>query len=76
MKVYDELLDFLTSGPTLDEIIAFELSPATQKRARYLMKRSAEGRLTDAEQQELQEFNRIDDFMDKVKIRARRRLQG
>ncbi|GAB4519985.1 MAG: hypothetical protein OHK0046_29660 [Anaerolineae bacterium] len=74
MKIYEEVLDFLTSGPTLEQIIAFELSPAARKRARHLMQRSAHNLLTEDEREELREFQRMDYFLDRMRVRAQRRL--
>lgn len=74
ISAYDEILDFVTSGPTLEAIVAFEHSPQTLERVRYLEAGEAEDGLDDAERFELREFRRATEFMEQLKIRARRRL--
>ena len=71
---YSEFVRFLTSGPSKEEIVAFTASKETRLRVRYLMNAKRAGMLTPSEQAELDEFQRIEDFMRQLKIRARRRL--
>ncbi len=71
---HDEMLDFLTSGPSLDEIMAFEHSEETLRRVRYLMDSIEKEMLTTDEGAELEEFVKANRFMDMLKVRARRRL--
>ena len=58
--IYREILDFLASQPTPDEIVAFRPTPEMQARLMTLLDRSRAGRLTPAEQAELDEFERIE----------------
>ena len=58
--IYREILDFLASQPTPDEILAFRPTPEMQARLRTLLDRSHAGQLTPAEQAELDEFERIE----------------
>ncbi len=71
---YDEMLDFLTSGPSLDEIMDFEHSEKTLSRVRYLMDSIEKETLTTDEGAELEEFVKANRFMDMLKVRAQRRL--
>jgi hypothetical protein len=72
---YEELLDFMTSGPTLEQIIKFEHSPATLERVAYLMTAESTGEIKPEEKEELREFQKAAYFVDQLKIRAQRRLQ-
>jgi len=74
MPAYDEILDFVTSAPKLEQIIAYEHSNETIERVEYLKQAEEQGALTEDEQDELQEFRRASDFMEQLKLRARRRL--
>ena len=72
---YDEILDFITSGPSLEEIAAFELSEQTASRVHNLLEKQSNGQITPAEEDELEEFARAEHLIEKLKIRAQRRLE-
>jgi hypothetical protein len=73
-SVYDEILDFLLSNPSSEQIIAMRPSNAMQERMTYLLDTNREGHLTPDERSELDEFMRIEHFVRMLKIRARERL--
>jgi hypothetical protein len=73
---YDEILDFVTSAPSLMEIVNFTHSFATQERVTYLLMAEERGALSHDEAHELHEFQKAAYFVDQLKIRAHRRLQG
>lgn len=58
--IYREILDFLASQPTPEEILAFRPTPEMLARLTLLLERSHSGLLTPAEQAELDEFERIE----------------
>ncbi|HEX2905673.1 MAG TPA: hypothetical protein VHO69_02350 [Phototrophicaceae bacterium] len=62
-RAYDELLDFLTSSPTPEQIVTFTPSQPTCSRLKHLLLRKREGTLTPEEHAELDEFNRVEDMM-------------
>lgn len=72
----DEILDFLSSTPTPEQIIVFRPSPTLQARASYLLDRNRNDALTAEETAELEEFSRLNHFMSLLKIRARTRLSS
>ncbi len=72
--LFDEVLDFLASTPTPEQIITFQPSAVLQHRLNQLIERNHHGHLTAAEQAELDEFSRLNHFMSMLKIRARKRL--
>ena len=73
-SAYDEILDFVTSSPTLEEIIAFQHSTETLDRVSYLRHMDAGGTGTQEEKHELREFEKAAYFIDQLKVRAQRRL--
>ena len=77
MAVYalDEILDFVTSAPTLHQIMQFTYSEQTLNRVAYLTDAEVSGLITAQELDELREFERAAHFMDELKIRAERRIR-
>jgi len=73
-RVYDEILDFLLSNPSSEQIAAMRPSSLMQERMTYLLDTNREGHLTPDERNELDEFVRIEHFARMLKIRARERL--
>ena len=72
--LFDEILDFLASTPTPEQIIAFKPSAALQSRLRDLLDDNQRGILNAEGQAELDDFSRMNHFMSMLKIRARKRL--
>lgn len=72
----DEIYDFLTSSPTLEQIIDFHISEPAQLRTRYLLEVNREGVLTPEENTELDDIETLEHFMIMLKIRARMKLTG
>jgi hypothetical protein len=69
-SITNEVLDFLVSGPTPEQIIAFHASDAAQDRLRVLLDANRNGSLTVEEKAELDEMSRTDHFFTLVKARA------
>lgn len=72
--MYVELLEFLTSSPSLEEIINYQHAPATLARVRFLAQARRLGTINLDEKSELDEFYRANEFLEKLQVRARRRL--
>lgn len=70
--VYQEVIDFLASGPTPKQIIAFKISPAAQERLEELLDKNREEGLTQAECAELDVYELVHNAMILLKARARR----
>ena len=70
----DEILDFVTSSPSLEEIVSFNYSDSTLERVSYLSEQDAVSALTPDEQAELREFKHAAYVMEQLKLRAQRRL--
>lgn len=74
MSAYEEILDLITSSPTLEQIVTFELSETAYARVQYLEEREQANLLSKGEQSELRDFQRAADFMNQLIVRAQRRL--
>ena len=73
---YEEILDFVTSAPTLRQIVEFTHSEATRERVKFLLSEEESGFLMPSEREELREFQKAVYFIDQLKIRAKRRLEA
>ena len=74
MKCYDEVIDFIASGPSLNAVASFRLSDAVNQRAELLVQREKSGDLTGVEKSELDHYLELEHIMRLAKIRARQRL--
>lgn len=74
--VYEEMMDFLASGPTPEQIIAHKVSRSLQRRLESLLDKQREAGLTEEETAELNAFDQVNDVMSSLKLRARRALRS
>ena len=72
--LFDEILDFLASGRTVEEILAFQPSETLKERSHYLLEKNRQDLLSAEERQELEDFRRMNHFVNMLKIRARQKL--
>lgn len=72
--LFDEILEFLASTPTPEQIIAFKPSNELNQRLHDLLDRNANNSLTAEEKSELDEFMRMDHLLKMLKIKARQKL--
>ncbi|MFZ4814531.1 MAG: hypothetical protein ACOYL5_08350 [Phototrophicaceae bacterium] len=70
----DEVLDFLAASPSAEQILSYTPPQNLQDRLETLLEKNREQGLTLGEEEELNEFVRLDRFMSRLKIKARRRL--
>lgn len=70
--VYEEMMDFLASGPTPEQIIAHKASRQLQTRLEALLDKNREEGLTEEETNELTAFEQANDVLSSLKLRARR----
>jgi hypothetical protein len=75
-QAYDEILDFLAGGTTAQSIAAFRPSDQAQARVRELIDRRSEGNILPAEDEELEEYLRLEHLMIMAKARAQLRLKS
>jgi hypothetical protein len=75
-QAYDEILDFLAAGTTAESIANFRPSEKAQARVRELIERRSEAIITASEEEELEEYLRLEHLMIMAKARAQIRLQS
>jgi hypothetical protein len=68
--VYSEVIDFLSSNPTTEQIVAFKISEAAQDRLEELLYKNREEELTAEEQAELDTYGHLNHLMIRLKARA------
>lgn len=72
----EEVLNFLADAPTAEQILAFKPSEALAQRSAYLFERNRESQLTSEEKAELDEFLRLNHFVNMLKIRTRQKADA
>lgn len=70
----DEIMDFLLSAPTPDQVIALRPSPEAQERLRYLLDGNRNESLNDTERAELETYLQVEHFVRRLKIRAQEKM--
>lgn len=70
----DEVLDFLLSAPTPEQILALHPSPQAQTRIGYLLYGNRNGTLTDQECAELDSYLQVEYFVRRLKICAQMKI--
>jgi hypothetical protein len=69
--LYREVIDFLATNPSPEQIIAFKISPAAQERLEELLDKNREEGLTADEAAELDAYLQARDLMVFLKANAR-----
>jgi hypothetical protein len=75
-EIYRALLEFLTSNPSPEAVLQFRPTPQIQERISALLEKNRLTQLTPAESAELDEYERINRLVRKLKIRALKELQA
>jgi hypothetical protein len=65
-----EIIDFLLQNPSVDEVFAYHVSDRAQHRLQRLMAMNGAGLLSEAEQEELNELERLEHILVMVKAQA------
>jgi len=68
--VFEEMIDFLVSGPTRDQIIDYKISAPAQERLAELLDKNREEGLSEVENAELDIYEQVDYVMSSLKARA------
>jgi hypothetical protein len=74
--ILEEVADFTMSAPTPQQIIAYQIPDALQKRALDLLQRHRDNQLSPEERIEMEEFMKMEHFLTILKAKARLRLAG
>ncbi|GAB5491051.1 MAG: hypothetical protein Phog2KO_12660 [Phototrophicaceae bacterium] len=70
INIRDEVMAFLLTSPTPQQIIDFRASDVAQERLRYLLDANCNGTLTLEEEAELEDTSNINHFMIGLKAKA------
>jgi hypothetical protein len=73
-ELFDEILDFLASSPSTEELVNYQPPVTLQQRLSELLAKNSATALTDEESAELNEFLRMNRFMSRLRLKARKRL--
>jgi hypothetical protein len=76
LRAYDEVMDFLISGPSIEEIVKFQLSDAARQRAQSLLAQEREAEVTADEAKELDFYVELGDFLGILRAKAMLQLQN
>jgi hypothetical protein len=68
--IQEEVLAFLVTSPTPQQIVDFQASDAAQARLRYLLAGNRDGTLSPQERGELDEASQINHFVTLLKAKA------
>jgi hypothetical protein len=74
LHAYDEVLDFLSSAPSLADIIQFQLSERARQRAQFLIEKEKAQDLTALEASELDFYIELGDFLGVLRTKAQVQL--
>jgi hypothetical protein len=69
-NAYDEIIDFIATGTSPEEVIAFRPSEKMQAQVSSLINKEKNGSLTEAEKMELDKHSFIEHLMRSAKARA------
>lgn len=69
-SIQNDVLTFLLSAPTPEQIVDFHASNAAQDRLRYLLDINRDGTISDAERAELEEASQMNHFVMLLKAKA------
>ena len=72
--LFDEITDFLAAGPSSAGILAYRPSDVLNRRLHELLDRNADDALSPAEQDELNEFLRMNHLLKMIQAKARLKL--
>jgi hypothetical protein len=71
----DEIVAFLLSMPTMEQIADYKVSDALDQRLHDLLDKNSNGRLSSDEEEELTEFLQMDHFLTVLKLNAELKLE-
>lgn len=75
-SIQEEVLSFLMTSPTPQQIIDFRASNTAQERLRYLLEANLQGTLSDHERSELDDSSRWNHLVILMKAKAHKTLQA
>ena len=76
LQAHNEVLDFLSRGPSATEIVQFQLSEEVRKQAQTLLAKERTQSLTITETKELDFYVELGDFLGILRAKAQLQLQN
>lgn len=70
--VYEDLIEFLSSSPTTEQIVTFKISPDAQERLEDLLYKNREKILSQSEKTEMETYLQLSHLVTRLKARARK----
>lgn len=74
MKAYEEVIEFIATGPSPENLANYHASPQARERVESLIRKEKNDGLSDEEKLELDDFMQLEHLMRLVKARARGHL--
>ncbi len=74
-QIYDEIVDFI-AGSDPRRVLDFKASEATNQRVTELLEKEREGRVTEAEQEELDHYLMLEHIIRLAKAKAHKLLNA
>lgn len=74
LRPIDEVIDFITSFPNPEKVLAYRPSQALQERVEFLVEKKKEITLSEEETKELENYLLIEHIMRMAKKRAKKQL--
>ncbi len=74
MKAYEEVIDFIASGPSSDSVLSFQASEKTKEYVRLLVQKEKDKALSAEEASELGYYMQLEHIMRLAKAKARLHL--
>jgi hypothetical protein len=72
---FDELITFLASSPSSEELVAYRPPEELQARMSELLEKNRQDSLTSEEETELDEFLRMNRFMSRLQTQVKQQLK-
>jgi len=76
MNAYEEIVDWIASGPTVDQVAKFEASPRVRERVAQLIRKEKTSGVSPEEKAELDHYEELEHIMRLAKARANTRLSS
>ena len=76
MKAYEEIVELIAAGPSVDTVANFQASSQAKARVELLVRKEKTEGLSGEEKLELDDFMQLEHLMRLVKARARRNLSN
>ncbi len=74
--LFDEILDFLASSPTAEQLIDYQPPVTLQQHLSALLDKNRKTGLSEDEQRDLDELLYINRFMSRLKLKVRQRMNA